>query len=137
VELAIELVPVLEKMGHKQESDQLFSANLKPYEELAASHPQSAYMHNSYAWLAANCRRELDKALEHAQEAVKLEPKADGYIDTLAEVHFRRGEKEKAIEFMKQCLALKPRNAYYRKQLERFQKGDIMSDVPPLGEDDE
>jgi tetratricopeptide (TPR) repeat protein len=136
VELAIGLVPQLEKKGRKSEADELYSKVIRPYEELSKQHPQSAYLHNDCAWLAANCRRDLEKALEHAKEAVKLEPKAAGYIDTLAEVHFRRGEKDKALEFMKQCIALKPRNPYYRKQLERFTKGDIATDPPPEVEDD-
>ncbi|HEV3142721.1 MAG TPA: hypothetical protein VGZ47_02435 [Gemmataceae bacterium] len=136
VELAIGLAPELEKKGRKKEAEELYSHVSRRLEQLCREHPQSAYLHNDCAWLAANCRRDLDNALKHAKEAVKLEPKAAGYFDTLAEVHFRRGEHDKAIELMNQCIALKPRNPYYRKQLERFSKGDKNSDPPPEVEDD-
>ena len=113
-----------------QVQGELFGRVLAVYEQMCDDYPQSAFAHNSLGWLCANCRRRLDLALSHAQTAVKLEPKAAGYLDTLAEIHFRRGEKDKAIELMKQCRTMEPKAAYYRKQLERFAKGDIASDVP-------
>ena len=135
LELILEVVPPLEKVGRKKDADELCSVAFAAYEKLARDYPNSAFLHNSYSWLAANCRRELDRALEHAEAAVKLEPKAAGYIDTLAEVHFRRGDKAKAIELMKQCAALEPKSAYYRKQLDRFAAGDINSPVPETDEE--
>ena len=80
--------------------------------------------------MCANCRRELDSALAHAQKAVSLSPKATDYLDTLAEIHFRRNEIDKATAVMKQCAELAPNRAYFRKQLERFAKGDTNSAVP-------
>ena len=62
---------------------------------MSKDYPDSAYAHNSAAWVMANCRRDLDAALKHAEKAVKVEPKSAGYIDTLAEVTFRRGDRDK------------------------------------------
>jgi tetratricopeptide (TPR) repeat protein len=130
LELVIESAPALEKAGRKADADELFARVLAAYERMCAEYPDSAFAHNSLAWLCANCRRRLDLAMTHAQTAVKLEPKATGYLDTLAEVHFRGGQKDKAIELMKLCRTMEPKAAYYRKQLERFEKGDVASDVP-------
>jgi tetratricopeptide (TPR) repeat protein len=130
IEIVIETVPALEKAGRKKDVDELFTRTTAAYEAMCKEYPQSAFAHNSFAWLCANCRRRLDDALTHAQTAVKLEPKAAGYLDTLAEVHFRRGEREKAIEMMQKCVAMEPKSSYFRKQLERFRKGDVSSEVP-------
>jgi hypothetical protein len=57
-------------------------------------------------------------------------PKTAGYIDTLAEVYFRRKDRSKALVLMKQCATLEPTNPYFRKQLERFEKKPFDSPLP-------
>lgn len=44
-------------------------------------------------------------------------------LDTLAEVHFRRGEAAKAIEVETRALELSPEDAYLKEQLARFREG--------------
>jgi len=68
--------------------------------------------------------------LTHAKRAVELRPDDASVRDTLAEVHFRRGEFAQAIAQMEECLRLAPERAYFRKQLERFRAGDRDSDPP-------
>ena len=78
---------------------------------------------NSLAWVTATNGVYLDEALDAAQRAVKLEPKNTGILDTLAEVHYRRGEKDKAIEVISRALAIEPDDNYLKGQLARFQSG--------------
>ena len=55
----------------------------------------------------------------------------NGWYDrTLAEVHFQRGDKDKAIELMKKCLELEPANRYFKKQAQRFEAGDPKAKLP-------
>lgn len=137
VELAIKLVPELEKLGKKKEADAIYARVRDEYAKLCAAYPASAYAHNSAAWLMANCRREIDAALKHAQKAVELEPKNAGYMDTLAEVNFRNGNREKALSIMKECVALDPKSTYFRKQLVRFKDQPFESPTPDEGGEDE
>jgi hypothetical protein len=130
VDLPIELVPELEKHGRREAAEALFRRMLDLYENTCAEHPQSAWAHNSAAWLAARCRRHLDRALEHARKAVELAPGESSYLDTLAEVQFQRGDKETAVGLMKKCIAMRPRHDYFHKQLRRFEAGDPSTDVP-------
>ncbi|MDB5292324.1 MAG: hypothetical protein JWL69_3565, partial [Phycisphaerales bacterium] len=95
--VAIDLVPDLEKRGYREEADALYSRTLARQQALCDRFPDSANHHNQLAWLAAECRRDLDKALEHAKRAVELEPNHAAYIDTLGETYFQRGEIEKAV----------------------------------------
>lgn len=130
MDLVIAVVPELDKAGRSERADELFEVVWKTYEGVCSQYPNSAWAHNSSAWVAANCQRELDAALAHAEQAVKLSPESAGYLDTLAEVRFRRGEQEQAIDLMQHCIEMEPSNAYFQRQLERFRKGDINT-MPP------
>jgi tetratricopeptide (TPR) repeat protein len=132
LDLPILLVGDLDKVGKTERAAGLFDSTYQRLKQDCRDFPECADAHNQLAWLAARCRRNLDEALEHAQTAVRLAPQVSGYVDTLAEVHFQRGEATKAIELMKQCLKMPSNNAgYYREQLARFEKGDPKSEPAP------
>jgi tetratricopeptide (TPR) repeat protein len=130
VDLPITLMPELEQRDRQKEADALFAGAFEAHEKWCADYPQCALAHNNLAWLAACCRRQLDKALEHARKAVELAPGHAGHLDTLAEVHFQRGDKDKAIELMKKCIEVEPKNNYFKKQLKRFEAGDPKAAIP-------
>jgi tetratricopeptide (TPR) repeat protein len=136
IDLPLQLVPALEKAGRNKEADELFDQALEVHQKVCADFSRSAWAHNNAAWLSAGCRRNLDNALEHARKAVDQAPEQVGFLDTLAEVHFQRGDQAKAIELMKQCIALEPKTAYFGKQLKRFETGDRAREVPSATDDD-
>jgi tetratricopeptide (TPR) repeat protein len=123
----------LTKRGRKTEADQLFSRVWSVQEKVCTAYPRCARSHNELAWLAARCRRDLDRALEHARKAVELEPKRVSFLDTLAEVYFQRGDRDKALELMKKCLEMEPKKDFYRQQLRRYEAGDPAAEVPAEG----
>ncbi len=135
IDLAVEVVPLLERRGFKKDADQLFADTLAVFDKLCRDYPRCAWAHNSAAWLSACCRRNLDGALAHAQRAVELAPDNAGHLDTLAEVLFQRGEKDKAIATQKRVIELDPKKPYFRKQLRRLEAGDPSADRP--AEDDD
>jgi tetratricopeptide (TPR) repeat protein len=135
VDLPIALVPELERRGHKKEATDLFDRVYRAYEKVCREYPSCAWAHNSAAWLSACCRRNLDAALRHAEKAVELSPDHAGYFDTLAEVHFQRGDRDKAVAVQKRAIELEPKKAYYRKQLKRLEAGDPSSERPPENEE--
>jgi tetratricopeptide (TPR) repeat protein len=123
VMLPIDVVPELERRGMKARADELYDESKHAVEAVLAKYPNSANDHNNLAWLAANCGRDAGQALSHAKRAVELKPKNAAYLDTLAEVQFRRGEYDEAIKTMKRCLELQPGVARHREQIERFEAG--------------
>jgi hypothetical protein len=130
------LVPELTKRGRTAEADALFARCFDPYAKLCQEYPNSAWAHNGLAWLCASTRRRLDAGLDHALKAVELEPTYPGYRDTLAEIHFQRGDKDKAIAEIKRSIALDDKRVYFKKQLKRFEAGDPQAELPsPLDED--
>ena len=82
-------------------------------------------LHNNAAWLSARCERQLDVAMRHAKEAVKLSPKNASYLDTLAETHFRMGNREAALRFSRQAVRLSPHNKTITGQLYRFENDPL------------
>ncbi len=110
----------LEKAGCKKAADELFDKTAAVLTRVCETFPESALHQNNLAWMSAKCRRKLDDALRRAQRAVALRPESVGYRDTLAEVHFARGDREEAIRQMQKCIAMQPDNPFFQKQLARF-----------------
>jgi len=130
IDLAIDVVTELTKRGQKKEADELFTRVHAVHDAVCKEYPKSGWSHNNTAWLQVRCKRDLDAALEHARKGVDLEPDNAGHLDTLAEVHFQRGDKAKAVELMKKCIEMQPKYVYFRKQLKRMQAGDRDADLP-------
>jgi Tfp pilus assembly protein PilF len=136
VDLPITLVPELERRGHKKEAAALFERSFGAYEKVCRDYPRCSWAHNSAAWLCACCRRDLDKGLEHSKKAIELAPDNAGYLDTLAEIHFQRGDKDKAVALQKRAIELDPKKPYFRKQLKRLEAGDPSAERPPENDEE-
>jgi uncharacterized Ntn-hydrolase superfamily protein len=89
-------------------------------ERVLARGSQDANLLNGLAWFTALANVYLDQSLEAAKRAAELEPKSFEILDTLAEVHFRRGEMAEAVSVAERALALDPKSAYLKEQLARF-----------------
>jgi Flp pilus assembly protein TadD len=135
VDLPAGAVPLLDKLGRQKEADELFGRCRAVHEKLCRDYPNSAREHNALAWLSACCRRELDQGLEHAQKAVALAPDAAGYHDTLGEMYFQRGDKDKALAAARKSVELAPKVDYYRRQMKRIEAGDPKAELPPHGDE--
>ncbi len=78
---------------------------------------------NGLAWTCAVNGVHLEDALRAAERAVSLEPKSAEILDTLAEVHYRMGHRDQAIETETKALGLSPSDEYLKSQLERYRSG--------------
>ena len=105
-EAAIDLISALDAAGHAELADRIFIEAFTPISNAVARYPQSSLLCNQGAWLAASCSRRLDSALHLAQSAVNFDPSSPAAIDTLAEVYFRRGQPQRALELLERTLAL-------------------------------
>jgi tetratricopeptide (TPR) repeat protein len=121
LQLSLDCDSDLRKHGATSEADALYRRMLERHEAFCRDFPRSATFHNDLAWLSANLDRDLDKALAHSQRAVEIEPQSAGILDTLAEVHFRRGNRAEAVRLMKRCLDMDPDGEHYKRQLLRFE----------------
>ncbi len=94
---------------------ELVSAGLR----LARLNPQDAELRNAFAWFLAPLGS-LKEAFQLAKEAVKLSPDNPDFLDTLAEVHFKRGEFKRAVEIERLLVKKNPERQDLKAQLEKF-----------------
>lgn len=120
------LVTALNEAGQPQLADELFNQTWEIMDANCRLFAQSAQCRNDLAWLAARCDRQLDAALRYAKQATELAPQRASYLDTLAEVHFRRDEIAEAIACSERCLALEPNNRFFQEQATRFRAAQVM-----------
>jgi hypothetical protein len=97
------------------------------------AYPKSPLLNNNAAWLGACCGRNLDDSLKYAEAANTLEHNA-GSMDTLAEVHFRRGERADAAALSAKILQLVPDDEYAKRQAARFAHAAVPSTTQPVDE---
>jgi tetratricopeptide (TPR) repeat protein len=130
IELVTGMVPELERLGKKEHANELFDRAWAAHRKVLADYPASNTARHALALLAVNCRRELDRGLEYAMETVKAEPESIPFRETLAELHFVRGDRGAALELMKGLAAEDRRNHLYNRQLTRYRSGAFDSPRP-------
>jgi len=100
---------------------------LNAHQKVIDEFPESATYLNNAAWLCARCQRQLDEALKLASTAAKLVPDEAAYQDTLAEVHFQRGDREAAVAAAQKCVDLVPANKMFAARLAHFRDDELKS----------
>lgn len=80
---------------------------------------------NGRCWARALLGRELDKALNDCNAALRLAPRTAGFLDSRGLVRLRMGELDKAITDYDAALAIEPATAWslYGRGLARLRKG--------------
>ena len=125
VRLIVELIPKLDKANQQDAADLLFAQAFGVHHGVCEEFPQSGTYLNNTAWLAARAQRRLDEALELSQKAIALAPNEAAYHDTLAEVHFQRGDRDAAVAAAKKAQELAPANALFAKRLKHFETSEL------------
>jgi len=122
IDMPIVVVPVAEHVFGKALADEWFDLFYQPMLKHLEEFPDDTLIGNNTAWLAALCNRNLEKAQYLANKVTVSHPDPT-YLDTLAEVEYRLGHIERAIELSELCLQLKPKDKQHREQLKRFRAG--------------
>ena len=81
------------------------AAALRVYESALAAMPDAWQMKNGVAWCSTLLGRDLDRALELAQQASRASNGTPSVLDTLASVQLRRGEPKAALATAERGLA--------------------------------
>jgi len=85
----------------------------------------SASFYNSFAWRMSEVNTNLDLALEKIRASIAMVAEDDpssfaGYLDTEAEVLWKMGNIDKAVEIIDECIALQPDDEYFKDQKAKF-----------------
>lgn len=125
IKVVEEFDPLLRKAGLNAEADKLFATSFQLYSDSAQQFPESAAQANNAAWVAALTVKRLDEALALAERAVKLAPENPSYADTMAEVHFARGDREQALTWARKAVDLDPESKVYNERLQAFSTREL------------
>jgi tetratricopeptide (TPR) repeat protein len=119
-EIAIDVVPMLEKRGQHVDADLLFQWAFDDMKKKLDAKPSDPDELNGLAWLCAECDRKLPEAHQWAEQAAALLPNNAAILDTLADTNFRLGRYQDALRIETQASGLDPDDAFMRKQVERY-----------------
>ncbi len=86
------------------------------------SESESPDVYNSLAWEFALRRKYPEETLEAAKKAHGLAPDDANIMDTLAEAYYAAGFYKEAVDWENKALETEPDNAFFKKQLEKFEK---------------
>jgi tetratricopeptide (TPR) repeat protein len=136
LERAVEMVPddatfwsmlgdAYAKAGDEAETHEAHAKCIELYRDDIKTNPADAAPYNGLAWHFATHDEHLDEALALSQRSLELRPDTPEFLDTLAEIYFRMGQHDKAIEWINKALNLVPKPShliYYEQQLAKFEK---------------
>ena len=123
--LADDFFPALRKMGLLKQHDAWFKVSWDRISDVIARFPGSDNTYNTAAWLASRALRNLDQAAEHEEKALAINPDQSAYLDTMAEIQFARGNRQKALEWSTRAVNFMPLDSQLRRQRERFRSGPL------------
>jgi tetratricopeptide (TPR) repeat protein len=130
LELVTGMVPDLDRRGRKKEADELFELAWGAHEKVLKEYPESPAARAALAQLSGQCNRRLEEGLKYAKAAVASDPGSVPYREWLAEVHFRRGERDEALKVMQKLSDEQPRTALFKRQLARYRGAAFDSPWP-------
>ncbi|MFC7336578.1 hypothetical protein ACFQY0_05260 [Haloferula chungangensis] len=117
--------PALRSVGLTEQHDRWFEETWKSYVDVLERFPGSHNTRNTAAWTAARANRRLDQAEKMITEALEAMPRQAAYLDTLGEIWFCRGDREKALKWSTKALLHEPGESTLVRQHERFRSGDF------------
>ncbi len=112
--------PALRKVGLIKEHDEWFNDSWQKMQASIQLHPESDNTRNTAAWFATRALRRLDEAEVHLRKALALNPNQPAYLDTMAELQFAKGKRDKAIEWSQRAINFAPDDMQLRQQQDRF-----------------
>jgi tetratricopeptide (TPR) repeat protein len=122
---ALVAVPVLQANHHTKEANDLFNKAYAAAHRALDEAPDNPLRLNNVAWLCAICDEKLDEALSLALRAEKLDADDPNLADTVAEIQFRKGNVDDAIEQINRAIQLDPKSDYFKAQLKRFESAPV------------
>lgn len=123
--IADNFFPALRKAGLMKEHDAWFKESWERIMAVVDAYPDADNTGNSAAWLASRARRNLDEAEAILEKSLAANPHQSAYLDTMAEIQFARGNREKAVAWSDQAVNFDPTDEMLRRQHERFRTGPL------------
>ena len=106
--LADHFFPAVRGMGLIEQHDAWFKTSWDRLSAVADRYPGASNTLNTIAWLGAKAQRNLDAARKYEERALALKPDQFSYLDTMAEIEFAAGNRNKAVEWSQRAVVFTP-----------------------------
>lgn len=106
--LADYFFPAVRRAGLISQHDSWFQTSWERLTAVAKRYPGSSNTLNTTGWLAAKAHRKLKEAKDYQARALALKPAESSYLDTMAEIEFASGDREKALEWSAKAVNFTP-----------------------------
>ena len=103
-----------------EEHNKWFNISWDLMADVIRRYPASENTYNTAGWLASRARLKLDLAENYLQNALSINPEQSAYLDTMAEIQFAKGNRNKALEWSQLAVNFCPQDSQIRRQHERF-----------------
>jgi tetratricopeptide (TPR) repeat protein len=128
--LADDFFPLVRKAGLRKELDRWFGKSWETMSAVLKRFPNSDNTKNTAAWLASRAGMRIKEAEKFLMTAVERNPEQAAYLDTMAELHFAKGDRKGAVEWSDKALLHyplvdSPYDVMIRKQHERFRNDPL------------
>lgn len=123
--IADNFFPALRKVGLMKEHDAWFKESWKRIMAVVDEFPDAENTGNSAAWMASRACRNLNEAEAILEKSLAANPTQSSYLDTMAEIHFARGDRKKALEWSDRAVNFAPTDEMLRRQHERFRTAPL------------
>ncbi|MDE0835181.1 MAG: hypothetical protein OSA84_02385 [Akkermansiaceae bacterium] len=128
--LADDFFPLVKKAGLEKELDRWFGKSWGTISSVLERFPDSDNTKNTAAWLASRAGKRLAEAEKYLRTALERNPDQAAYLDTMAELHFAKGDRKGAVEWsdralLRYPLTSLPYDVMIRKQHERFRNDPL------------
>lgn len=123
--LADDFFPAIRKAGLVKEHDEWFKESWDRITAVIRQFPDSDNTYNTAAWIASRARRNLGPAGKLLEKALVANPEQSAYLDTMAEIQFAKGNRDKALEWSQQAVNFRPLDMMLRRQHERFRTAPL------------
>lgn len=91
----------------------------KTLESVVKSSKELPTAYNLLAYLYADHKKNLDKALTLVNKALEAQPNSPHFLDTKAYVYLQMGKKQEALPLLRKALAVAPNDAVIKQRLQK------------------
>ncbi|MBC8128457.1 MAG: hypothetical protein H8M99_15050, partial [Gloeobacteraceae cyanobacterium ES-bin-144] len=112
--------PTLRKVGLVREHDEWFDASWNQFVAVIDQYPEAYNSLNTAAWFASRSLRKLDEGEKYLKTALEANPCQPAFLDTMAEIQFAKGNRNKAIEWSGKAMNYGAGDSQLARQHDRF-----------------
>lgn len=98
---------------------------IETYKTFIRANPDDPKALNAFAWFCASRKIAMDEAIPYAEKAIELSDGEAGYMDTLAELYYAKGDYAKALEIEEAASQKDPEDTYLKDQIIKYLKAAL------------